>query len=370
MTAMKAQTNTILKTLKVRVKNKHSAVLRQWAFECNQVWNEANAITAEYSYIAVPEVGYLRNNFTAFDLQKSLKGLKGERGFSLHSQTVQEVIAVHAKARKQFKKDKLRWRVSGGSRRSLGWIPFKSGAAVWKNGQVRYNGHFFKVWDSYGLSQYAFRSGSFTEDSRGRWYFNVVVQVQATEVSGKGAVGIDLGLKETATCSNGLKLESKQFYRKAEKQLGMAQRAKQKKRVKAIHAKVKNRRADTIHKFTTQLVREHSFIVVGNVSSSGLAKTKMAKSVVDAGWFMLKTELDYKSKAMQGVFLEVNEAYSTQACSCCGSVSVNSPKGRAGLGIREWTCPDCGALHDRDVNAARNILAAGHCRLAGGISRL
>ena len=174
---------------------------------------------------------------------------------------------AHAKARKQFKKDKLRWRVSGGSRRSLGWIPFKSGAAVWKDGQVRYNGHFFKVWDSYKFAQYTFRSGSFTEDARGRWYFNVVVQVQATELSGKGAVGIDLGLKDTATCSNGLKLESKQFYRKAEKQLGMAQRANKKKRIKAIHAK----------------------------------RVRVA-----------------------------------------GSVSVNSPKGRAGLGIREWTCPDCG----------------------------
>jgi transposase len=64
----------------------------------------------------------------------------------------------------------------------------------------------------------------------------------------------------------------------------------------------------------------------------------MAKSVLDAGWFMLKTQLDAKSKAMQSVFLEVNEAYSTQACLCCGSISINSPKGRAGLGIREWTC--------------------------------
>ena len=282
-----------LKTLKVRIKDKHAPLLKQWAFGCNQVWNEANVITANFSYVPVPEVGFIRNYFSAFDLQKSLKGLNRERGFGLHSQTIQEVIAVHARARKQFKKDKLRWRVSGGSRKSLGWIPFKSGTAVWKHGQVRYNGHFFKVWDSYGLSQYAFRSGSFTEDSRGRWYFNVVVQVQATEVSGKGAVGMDLGLKDTATCSNGLKLESKQFYRKAEKQLGMAQRANKKKRVKAIHAKVKNRRADAIHKFTTQLVREHSFIVIGNVSSSGLAKTKMAKSVLDAGWFMLKTVLVY-----------------------------------------------------------------------------
>jgi IS605 OrfB family transposase len=358
---------TILKTLKVRIKDKHAAVLKQWAFECNQVWNEANAITAEYSYIAVPEVGYLRNNFTAFDLAKSQAAFKKSRGYSLHSQTVQEVTEAHAKARKQFKKDKLRWRVSGGSRRSLGWIPFKSGAAVWQDGQVRYNKHFFKVWDSYGLSQYAFRSGSFTEDSRGRWYFNVVVQVPVVEVAGCGEVGIDLGLKDTATCSNGLKLESKQFYRQAEKQLAVAQRANKKQRVKAIHAKVKNSRADHLHKFTTKLVRENALIVVGNVSSKALVKTNMAKSVLDAGWSMLKTQLDYKSKAMQVVFLEVNEAYSTQACSGCGSISVNSPKGRAGLGIREWTCPDCGALHDRDVNAARNILALGHERLAVGI---
>jgi transposase len=366
---LKAET-TILKTLKVRIKDKHAPVLKQWAFECNQVWNEANATTAEYSYIAVPGVGYLRINFTAFDLAKSQAAFKKARGFTIHSQTVQEVTEAHAKARKQFKTDKLRWRVSGGSRRSLGWIPFKSGAAVWKDGQVRYNKHHFKVWDSYGLSQYAFRSGSFTEDSRGRWYFNVVVQVPVVEVSSRGEVGIDLGLKDTATCSNGLKLESKQFYRNAEKQLAVAQRANKKKCVKAIHAKVKNRRADHLHKFTTQLARENSLIVVGNVSSSGLAKTNMAKSVLDAGWYMLKTQLDAKSKAMQGVFLEVNEAYSTQACSGCGSISANSPKGRAGLGIREWTCPDCGAMHDRDVNAAKNILAAGHCRLAGGIPRL
>ena len=112
---------------------------------------------------------------------------------------------------------------------------------------------------------------------------------------------------------------------------------------------------------------ENEFIVVGNVSSSALAKTTMAKSVLDAGWFMLKTQLKYKAIARSVVFEEVNEAYTTQTCSCCGSISVNSPKGRAGLGIREWMCAECGTLHDRDVNAARNILAAGHSRLVGGI---
>ncbi|ADE14734.1 transposase IS605 OrfB [Nitrosococcus halophilus Nc 4] len=135
----------------------------------------------------------------------------------------------------------------------------------------------------------------------------------------------------------------------------------------SYHAKIKNRRLDALHKFTTQVVRENALIVVGNVSSSSLATTKRAKSVLDAGGFMLKTQLDYKSKAMQAGFVEINEAYITQACSCCGCISNGSPRGRAGLGIREWSCPGCGAHHDRDVNAAMNILAAGHRRLAEGI---
>ena len=139
---------TTLKTLQVRIRDKHAPVLRQWALECNQVWNFANAYTAEYSNMPIPGIGWVRSNITAFDLAKQQAAYKKERGFTLHSQTVQEVTEAHAKARKQFKKDKLRWRISGGSQRSLGWIPFKSGAAVWKDGQVRYNKPFFKVWDS------------------------------------------------------------------------------------------------------------------------------------------------------------------------------------------------------------------------------
>jgi IS605 OrfB family transposase len=361
---------THLKTLKVRVKDKHKPILERMAFEVNQVWNTANDITAHYSYVPIPEVGWLSHNFSAFDLQKDLKGIKAERGFILHSTTIQEVIAVHHKARRQFKTDKLKWRVSGGARRSLGWIPFKAGAAKWKNGQVYYAGHYFKVWNSYELSRFAFRSGSFSQDARGRWYFNIVVEASSVKTQTTRQVGIDLGLKDIATCSNGLRLEAKQFYRELEAKLAIAQRAHKKRRVQAIHAKIKNRRLNHIHQFTTRLVKENALIVVGNVSSSTLAKTNMAKSVLDAGWSMLKTQLDYKSKAMQAVLIDVNEAYTTQACSCCGCISPNSPKGRTGLRIREWSCPECGALHDRDVNAAKNILALGHERLAAGITVL
>ncbi len=265
----------------------------------------------------------------------------------------------------------MNWRCSGGAKKALGWIPFKSGAAKWINGQVRYAGLFFKVWDSYGLSKFDFRSGCFSQDSRGRWYFNIAVQVEVvTRQAAGGQVGIDLGLKTTATCSNGDSLARQDCYRNLELKLGKAQRAKNKKRVKAIRAKIKNTRKDAIHKFTSKIVKENSLIIVGNVSSQKLAKTKMAKSVLDAGWFMLKTQLEYKSITTQGVFLEVNESYTTQTCSCCGCISLSSPKGRAGLRIREWTCAECGTTHDRDINAAKNILALGHKRLAVGISVL
>ncbi|WP_419622879.1 zinc ribbon domain-containing protein, partial [Thiolapillus sp.] len=80
---------------------------------------------------------------------------------------------------------------------------------------------------------------------------------------------------------------------------------------------------------------------------------------MDAGWHLLKTQLKYKAIARSGVFEEVNEAYSTQVCSCCRAKPDSSPKGRTALGIRHWICSECGAEHDRDINAALNILAAG-----------
>jgi len=347
------------KTLSVRVRDKHAALLRQWAFEVNQVWNAANAESGELSWVPVPGVGWMNFGTSAFDLQRELKRVKAERSLSIGDSTYQEVIAVHAKSRKQFKTNKLRWRSSGGAKRALGWVPFKIRAAQWRDGQVKFNGHFFKVWDSYGLSQYKFRSGSFSEDSRGRWYFNVVVEAPVTQTEKTSAVGIDLGLKDYATCSDGTRLEAKQHYRHLESKLGIAQRAGNKKQVRTIHAKIKNRRKDALHKFSRELVNNHGAIVIGNVSSSKLARTKMAKSVLDAGWFMLKTQLQYKAIGHGVWFKEVNEAYSTQTCSCCGCIPASSPKGRAGLGVRSWECSDCGASLDRDVNAATNILNFG-----------
>lgn len=331
------------------------------ARQVNFVWNFLN----ELSHRSIRERGVF---LSAYDLDRYTQGAGKLLG--LHSQALQEVSREYATRRLQFHKNRLNWRKSDGARRSLGWVPFKAGAACWKQGQVYHNGHFFKVWDSYGLSQYQFRSGSFSEDARGRWYFNVVVDAQIKPSTGQEQIGIDLGLKDVATCSDGTRLENARFYRDLEPALASVQRSGKKARVRAIHAKIANRRKDALHKFSRALVERCGTIIVGDVSPQKLAKTSMAKSVLDAGWGQLKTMLAYKCDHAGIVFREVSEAYTTQTCSCCGALPASRPRGIAGLGIREWTCVDCGAVHDRDTNAARNILAAGHGRPAVGIPAL
>ncbi len=345
------------KTLSLRVKDKHAKFLLSQSREVNFVWNFVN----DLSYTHTKKTGKF---FSAYDLNQYTTGATKE-GLSLHSQSVQAVNEEFVTRRIQFRKVKLRWRKSHGSQRSLGWIPFKKSAIKYKNGQVHYQGKAISLWDSYGLSNYELGTGSFSEDSRGRWYFNTAVKVKTQESKASKSVGVDLGLKECAVTSDGNRLEGRN-YRKLEQSLGKAQRANKKSLVKVIHAKIKNRRKDQLHKFSTMLVKEYGAIFVGNVSSSQLVKTKMAKSTLDAGWSSLKTMLEYKSRQAGVVFEEVNEAYSTQICSSCGEISDNSPKGRADLNKRSWKC-HCGSVHDRDINGALNILAFGHERLAVGI---
>ena len=350
-----------MRTLRLRVKDKHAALLGAQSREVNFVWNFVNELSRTHT---------LRTGkfFSAYDLHPYTAGAT-KAGLTLHSDTVQAINEEFATRRRQFKKIKLRWRVSQGARRSLGWIPVKPRALRYKAGQVHYQGHAIGLWDSHGLSNYELGQGSFSEDARGRWYLNVSVKVKAEPSAGTASVGVDLGCKDAATTSDGVKLTGRN-YRKLEEALGKAQRAGKKDRARAIHAKIRNTRKDELHKFSTKLVAEKAAIFVGDVSSVKLAKTRMAKSALDAGWGMLRTMLEYKSHGARIVYEVVDEAYSTQVCSSCGINPASSPKGRAGLGIREWVCSSCGAVHDRDVNAARNILAAGHGRLAGGIPAL
>ena len=345
------------RTLRFRLKDRHATVLCAMAGQVNFVWNYCN----DLSHRSITE----RLKWLRFDeLEKYTKGFTKCDGIVLHSSTVQAVCSEYATRRDQFRKNKLRWRVSNpkAANRSLGWIPFKKGAVKYLNGQIHLKKHKFSFWDSYGLSKYELCAGSFSEDARGRWYFNVQVLIEIPLSPGTQLIGIDLGLKTAAVCSNGSQLESR-WYRQHEEKLAKSQRKNKKGRTQAIHAKIANKRKDSIHKFGTALVEEAGAIVVGNVQSKALVKTKMAKSVLDAGWGMLKRTLEYKCTGAGVLFEVVNESYTTQTCSTCGIIPASSPKGRSGLKVRRWTCCNCGAVHDRDINAAMNIAKRGHALL-------
>jgi IS605 OrfB family transposase len=356
-----------MRTLHIRIRDKHAKLLRALAYDVNQVWNFCNALS-----IKVFERE--RRFMSGYDLQKYTDGASRE-GINLHSQTIQAIASEYATRRKQFQKVRLAWRKSGGARRSLGWVPFKKSGITYAHGQIRYGKVWLSLWDSYGLKDYDLGPGNISEDSRGRWYINICATPKQKPMQQlslfNDSTGIDLGLKDFAATSNGAVIEARQFYRKLEEKLAVVQRANKKDRVKALHAKIANRRKDFHHKLSTSLVQGYGAIFVGNVNASALAKTTQAKSVLDAGWSAFRTMLQYKCDHAGVWFDEVNEAYSTQTCSCCKKRT--GPKGREGLRSRitdptkEWVCSDCGTAHHRDINAAINILAAGHGRLAGGI---
>jgi putative transposase len=350
----------VTRVLRLRLKDKHAAALQAMARDVNFVWNYCNDLSFK--------VWRRERRFPSeYDIDKYTAGATRE-GLNLHFTTVQAISKELVTRRIQHKKVKLRWRVSRGIRRSLGWIPFKVSALRYRNGQLLFSclDKPLSLWDSYGLGQYTLGAGCISEDARGRWYINITVKVEKAQRSeANSAIGMDLGLKDFAATSNGEKVEAERFYRNQEAALATAQRADKKARVRAIHARIANRRKDFLHKLSATLVAGHGAIFVGNVNAAGLARTRMAKSVLDAGWSTFRTMLQYKCDDAGVWFDEVDEAYSTQTCSECDARS--GPRGLKGLGIREWNCPECGASHDRDVNAAKIILARGLARLAGGI---
>ena len=319
----------------------------------NFVWNWANDQQKH-------AVRWNRPWLRPFDLNNLACGACDD--IDLAAQTIQAVCEQYATSRTIHKKRWLRYR----GKRTLGWVPFKSSAIKQLADGFKFRGHIYRVWLSRKVPG-RIQCGSFAQDALGHWYINLCVDVPAVADCGLGAVGIDLGLKTTATMSDGQKYDGVRAFCVIEPKLAVAQRARKKRRVQRLHAKAKNRRLDGLHKLSTQLVDDNKLVAVGHVSSKALAKTKMAKSVYDAGWGLLRGMLRYKTLARGATYQEVDEYLSSQLCSNCGSLPDSRPRGIAQLGIREWVCSDCGQGHDRDINAARNILALGNQRPAEGI---
>jgi putative transposase len=342
-----------IRTLRLKVKAEGYAWLNAAAIEVNQVWNFANAS----SYKASRPFSGRARWLTAFDLDKLTAGAT-ECFERIGSETIQRVNAEFATRRKQFKRVKLRWRVSEGSKRSLGWIPFKAVQLKRRGKSLRFSGKAFRVFERERIESTTWQSGCFAQDAVGDWWLCLPVkQTLERRAAAKEEVGLDLGLKDTVATSDGEKLQAGHFYRSIEQKIANAQRRGHKRQAKRLHRTASRRRKDALHKFSTRIVHDYQTIKIGDVSSLKLARTRMAKSVLDAGWGMLKTQLQYKGEyAGRSVFI-VNERNTTRACSSCKALT--GPAGLDMLVVRTWVCSACGDAHDRDVNAARNILSAG-----------
>ncbi|WP_245657500.1 RNA-guided endonuclease InsQ/TnpB family protein [Herbidospora mongoliensis] len=205
------------------------------------------------------------------------------------------------------------------------------------------------------------------KDAAGRYFASFVVEVVKQSLPPVEAeTGIDLGLGHFAVLSNGWKIDSPRVLRRAEKKLkrlqralsrkakGSNNRAKARKAVARQHAKVADARREFHHQESTKIIRDSQTVIMEDLAVNGLARTRLAKSVHDAGWSAFVDMLEYKAALYGRTFHRIDRWFpSSKLCSACGARAESMP-----LNVREWTCP-CGAVHDRDINAAINILAAG-----------
>jgi putative transposase len=205
-------------------------------------------------------------------------------------------------------------------------------------------------------------------DAAGRYFASFVVEVSPRPLPRTAAeCGIDLGLGHFVVLDDGTKVTAPRFLRRAEKKLRHAQRhlsrkqkgsrSREKARVKIAraHAKVADARRDFHHKLSTAIIRENQAVTVEDLAVKGLARTRLAKAVHDAGWSTFVSMLEYKAELYGREFRRIGRFEPTsQLCSACGVKDGPKP-----LYIRDWTCAACGAVHDRDVNAAKNIAALG-----------
>lgn len=208
-----------------------------------------------------------------------------------------------------------------------------------------------------------------SKDAAGRYFVSLLcdeVVSPKPEVTGK--VGIDLGLTHFAILSTGEKIAAPNTFRKyeaklaklqrrlAKKQKGSKNRAKARLKVARLHAKIADARRDFLHKLSTRLINENQVIAIESLSVSNMQKNRcLSKSISDAGWSEFVRQLEYKARWYGRELIGIDRWYpSSKRCSGCGYTMPKMP-----LNVREWVCPECGSIHDRDINAARNVLAAG-----------
>jgi len=208
-----------------------------------------------------------------------------------------------------------------------------------------------------------------SRDAAGRWFVSLLVQETIEpHPQTDAAVGIDAGITSLLTLSTGEKIANPRHERRdrqrlakaqrnlARKQKGSANREKARRKAARVHARIADRRADFLHKVTTRLVRENQALAVEDLTVRNMVRNhSLARAISDASWSEFRRMLEYKADWHGRTVIAVDRFYpSSKTCAACGALAAKMP-----LSVREWECASCGAFHDRDVNAAKVILAAG-----------
>ena len=214
------------------------------------------------------------------------------------------------------------------------------------------------------------KSVTVSKTPSGKYFVSVLVETEHISMESTGRmVGIDLGIKDLLITSDGEKKENPKYFKKYEDKLAKEQRKlshkkkgsknwdKQRIKVARIHEKIHNTRIDNLHKISHELVSENQVIVSEDLAVSNMVKNhNLAKSIQDCGWSELTRQITYKSEWNNRQYIKIGRfTKSSQPCHVCGYINPNTKD----LSVREWTCPVCGTHHDRDINAAINILNEG-----------
>lgn len=214
------------------------------------------------------------------------------------------------------------------------------------------------------------KSATISQVPSGKYFVSILVETEHIPMESTGCmIGIDLGIKDLLITSDGEKFDNIRTTKKYEMKLTKEQRKlshkekgsknwnKQRIKIAKVHEKIHNIRINNLHKISHKLVNENQVIVSENLSVSNMIKNhNLSKAISDCGWYELTRQISYKSDWNNRQYIKIGRFIpSSQTCNCCGVINAETKD----LSVREWTCPKCGVHHDRDVNAAKNILNEG-----------
>lgn len=338
----------IQQSLKLKLTVKQINTLNEWFLILTGVWNFS---IRKIELDANNKIYHTANEFSAI-----VNGHGEKIGIPNH--VLKSVLLNGYNTWSKCFKKKIRKPRLKGNRNKLNSIPFPDPIRVSKKYKNRISipGIGLVKYHKQAILGTNIKCGRIIKKASG-WYLSLVIDTTPSYIPiiSNKCVGIDPGFKTLLTLSTGEKIDNPKELQKISKRLGQAQRGKNRRLVSRIHERIKNKRQDRNHKLSRKLVSENKLICIAKDNSKKLSKT-FGKSVYSSSIGDLRKKLAYKCRIGGRQYIEVPPEFTTMTCSSCGVLS--GPKGMSGLAVRQWNCA-CGAQHDRDINAACNVLRVG-----------